>query len=164
MRPHNVIGIRQNIWDRYRNVIGIWIRKVLRGENITIFGDGEQKRAFSDVRFCLEPMEKLLYGCNAQVFNIGSDRAYSLNEVASMLQDIAKEYGFAPKIEHLEERNEVKVAYCDHSKAKSLLGFKDETDLEKTMREMFVWAMKQKDRDVIQMPYEIKKGMYKFWK
>ena len=164
VRPHNVIGIRQNIWDRYRNVIGIWIRKVLRGENITIFGDGEQKRAFSDVRFCLEPMEKLLYGCNAQVFNIGSDRAYSLNEVASMLQDIAKEYGFAPKIEHLEERNEVKVAYCDHSKAKSLLGFKDETDLEKTMREMFVWAMKQKDRDVIQMPYEIKKGMYKFWK
>src|SRR3990167_11166940 len=45
VRPHNVVGIRQNIWDKYRNVIGIWIRRVLRDESITIFGGGEQTRA-----------------------------------------------------------------------------------------------------------------------
>ena len=164
VRPHNVIGIRQNIWDKYRNVIGIWVRQVLRGEDITIFGDGEQKRAFSDIRFCLEPMEKLMDQCNGQVFNIGSDKEYTLNEVAGIMQGVAGEYGFKPNIKHLEERNEVKYAYCDHTKAKSILGFKDETSLESTIHEMFVWAMKQDDRKVKQMPYEIKKGMYTFWR
>src|SRR3990167_9555845 len=57
VRPHNVIGIRQNIWDKYRNVMGIWIRRVLRGESICIFGDGTQERAFSDIKFCLEPFD-----------------------------------------------------------------------------------------------------------
>lgn len=164
VRPHNVVGIRQNIWDKYRNVIGIWIRRVLKGESIIIFGDGKQKRAFSDVKFCLEPMEKLMSECNGQVFNIGSDREYSLNSVADILQVIAKEFGFNPKIEHLEKRHEVKNAFCDHTKAKSLLGFRDETNLEQTVRDMFVWAMKQEDREVKQMRYEIEDGMYSYWK
>lgn len=164
VRPHNVVGIRQNIWDKYRNVIGIWIRRILRGESITIFGDGEQKRAFSDVKFCLEPMEKLLHECAGQVFNIGSDKEYTLNEVAFLLKEISKEYGFNPDIEHLEARREVKYAYCDHSKAKAEIGFNDKTDLKKTMREMFVWAMKREDREVKHMPYEIEKGMYQYWK
>src|SRR3990167_2604813 len=163
VRPHNVIGIRQNIWDKYRNVIGIWIRRVLRGESIIIFGDGEQKRAFSDIKFCLEPMyilmdENIVRG----VFNIGSDKEYTLNELAEIIKEIAIEFGFNPSIEHLDARHEVKFAYCDHTRAKQLLDFKDETDLKQTIREMFVWAMKQEDREVKQMPYEINKGMYEF--
>ena len=63
-----------------------------------------------------------------------------------------------------EARQEVKYAYCDHSKAKKLLGFKDNTNLLKTIKEMFEWAMKQEDREVKQMPYEIEKGMYSYWK
>src|SRR5256886_5909566 len=46
-RPHNVYGERQNIGDKYRNVIGIFMNQILRGEPMTIFGDGEQTRAFS---------------------------------------------------------------------------------------------------------------------
>lgn len=164
VRPHNVIGIRQNIWDKYRNVIGIWIRRILRGESITIFGDGEQKRAFSDVRFCLEPLEKLMTECNGQTFNIGADKEYTLNDVAQIIKEVSAEFDFSPKIEHLEARHEVKYAYCNHDKAKSLLGFKDETDLKQTIRELFVWAMKQEDREVKMMPYELEKGMYQFWK
>ena len=164
VRPHNVIGIRQNIWDKYRNVIGIWIRRILRGESILIFGDGKQKRAFSDVRFCLEPMEQLLYHYDGLVFNIGSDIEYTLNDVAEMLQEIAKKFGFKPEIEHAEARHEVKIAYCDHNKARNLLGFRDETNLGETMSEMFVWAMKQKDRAVKLMPYEISNNIYSYWK
>ena len=48
-RPHNVYGERQNIGDRYRNVLGIFMNQILRGEPLTIFGDGEQTRAFSYV-------------------------------------------------------------------------------------------------------------------
>lgn len=164
LRPHNVVGIRQNIWDKYRNVIGIWVRKVLKGEPITIFGDGMQKRAFSDIKFCLKPMEKLMNCHDGETFNLGADKEYTLNETATMVQGVGKEFGFDSQIEHLEARHEVKHAYCSHDKAKSLLGFKDKTNLKETVKEVFKWAMKQGDRRVIQMPYEISKNMYSYWK
>ena len=46
-RPHNVYGPRQNIGDRYRNVVGIFMNQILQGRPMTIFGDGTQTRAFS---------------------------------------------------------------------------------------------------------------------
>ena len=60
VRPHNVVGIYQNIWDKYRNVIGIFIRRVLQGEDILVYGDGEQTRAFSDIEYYMEPFLKLI--------------------------------------------------------------------------------------------------------
>ena len=46
-RPHNVYGERQNIADRYRNVVGIFMNQILNGEPMTVFGDGYQQRAAS---------------------------------------------------------------------------------------------------------------------
>lgn len=46
-RPHNVYGENQNIGDRFRNVIGIFMREIMENKPLTIFGDGNQKRAFS---------------------------------------------------------------------------------------------------------------------
>ncbi len=46
-RPHNVYGPKQNIADKFRNAIGIFMNQILRNEPITIFGDGLQTRAFS---------------------------------------------------------------------------------------------------------------------
>src|ERR1700688_2269936 len=46
-RPHNVYGERQNIGDRYRNVVGIFMNQLLQGKPMSVFGDGEQRRAFS---------------------------------------------------------------------------------------------------------------------
>ena len=164
VRPHNVIGIQQNIWDKYRNVIGIWIRRALNNETIQIFGDGEQTRAFSDIKFCLEPLEKLMKQGDGEIFNLGADKEHELNEVAEMVKRIAKHNGYDTEIEYVEQRHEVKNAYCSHEKAKEVLGFKDETDLEQTIKEMFAWAMNQPDREVKQITYEIDKGMYNFWK
>lgn len=164
IRPHNVIGVYQNIWDRYRNVIGIWIRRVLNEESIQIFGNGEQKRAFSDIKFCLEPLEKLMTEGNIEIFNIGSDKKYTLNEVADILGSVANEFGFNPTIEYLEQRHEVKNAYCSHDKAKKILDFKDETDIKQTIREMFKWALLQPHREVKTIKYELDKGIYSFWK
>lgn len=164
LRPHNVIGIYQNIWDKYRNVIGIWIRQVLAGKPITIFGDGTQKRAFSDVAHFMDPFEKLMDNFDDEIFNIGADTAYDLNTVAQTLKEIAEEFGFKTTIEYLAERHEVKYAYSDHTKAKQLLGFTDATDIKKVIREMFIWAKDQPHREIKDMPYEIEKGMYDFWK
>lgn len=164
IRPHNVIGIYQNIWDKYRNVIGIWIRKSLAGENISVYGDGKQTRAFSDIKYYMEPFAKLMQTSECDLFNIGADKEYQLLEIAHMVQRVAGEFGLRPGIEHLESRLEVKDAFCNHDKAKTKLGFQDKTDIESTIREMFVWAKTQPVRETKRMPYEVEKGIYSFWK
>jgi UDP-glucose 4-epimerase len=164
VRPHNVLGIYQNIWDKYRNVIGIFIRKALNGEPILVYGDGEQTRAFSDVKYYMEPFDKLLTDFDGETFNIGADKYFSLNEVAETVQSIAKKYGYEVPIEHGEPRHEVKHAYCDHTKAKTVLEFKDETNLYDLIESVFVWAMSQPNRKVKKMDYEVTKDIYDYWK
>ena len=164
VRPHNVLGIYQNIWDRYRNVIGIFIRKTLNGQPILVYGDGEQTRAFSDIRYYMEPFDRLLTDHDGEIFNIGADKYFSLNQVAETVQSIGKKYGYEVPIEHGEPRHEVKHAYCDHTKAKTILEFKDETRLEELIESMFVWAMKQPNRKVKTMEYEVEKDIYDYWK
>ena len=164
VRPHNVLGIYQNIWDRYRNVIGIFIRKALNNQPILVYGDGEQTRAFSDIKYYMDPFDKLLTDYDGEVFNIGADKYFSLNEVAEAVQKIGKKYGYDVPIEHGEPRHEVKHAYCDHTKAKSILGFRDETNLEELIESVFVWAMKQPNRKVKKMEYEVTKDIYDYWR
>ena len=164
VRPHNVLGIYQNIWDKYRNVIGIFIRKALNGEPILVYGDGEQTRAFSDIKYYMEPFDKLLTDYDGETFNIGADKYFSLNEVAEAVQKIGKKYGYDVPIEHGEPRHEVKHAYCDHTKAKSMLEFRDETNLEELIESVFVWAMKQPNRKVKKMEYEVTKDIYDYWR
>ena len=164
IRPHNVVGIYQNIWDKYRNVIGIWIRRILNGEPMLIYGDGKQRRAFSDVKYYMKPFELLMDKCNNDVINIGADNDFEIIQIASWLREISKDFGYYPDIEFREERHEVKNAFCDHSKAKNLLNFKDNTDIYKLMEEMFEWAVNQPKREVKEFDYEIDKNIYSYWK
>ncbi len=164
VRPHNVLGIYQNIWDKYRNVIGIFIRKTLNGQPILVYGDGEQTRAFSDIKYYMEPFDMLLTEYDGETFNIGADKYFTLNEVADAVQKVGKKYGYEVPIEHGEPRHEVKHAYCDHTKAKSMLQFRDGTNLEELIESMFVWAMKQPNRKVKTMEYEVTKDIYDYWR
>jgi len=164
IRPHNVVGIYQNIWDKYRNVIGIWIRQVLNNEPITIFGDGDQVRSFSDISYYMEPLEKVMNNWNGESFNIGADRHYTINEVSQIVYDVAKEQKFNPEIKYFETRDEVKISYCDHLKAKSLLNFKDHTDIRSLIEQMFIWAKEEPVRKVKKYKYEIDKNLYSYWK
>ena len=164
VRPHNVLGIYQNIWDRYRNVIGIFIRKTLNRQPILVYGDGEQTRAFSDIKYYMEPFDRLLTDCDNETFNIGADKYFTLNEVAKTVQEIGKKYGYEVPIEYGEPRHEVKHAYCNHDKAKNLLKFEDDTKLEELIESIFVWAMKQPNRKVKTMEYEVTKDIYDYWK
>ena len=164
VRPHNVLGIYQNIWDKYRNVIGIFIRKTLNGQPILVYGDGEQTRAFSDIKYYMEPFDRLLTEYDGEIFNIGADKHFTLNEVAEAVQKVGNKYGYDVPIEHGEPRHEVKHAYCDHTKAKSMLQFRDGTNLEELIESMFVWAMKQPNRKVKNMEYEVTKDIYDYWR
>ena len=164
VRPHNVLGVYQNIWDKYRNVIGIFIRKTLNGIPVLVYGDGEQTRAFSDIKYYMEPFDKLIDNYDGEIFNIGADKYFSLNEVAETVQRVGRKYGYDVPIEHGEGRHEVKHAYCDHTKAKTMLDFKDDTRLEELIETMFVWAMKQPNRKVKMRDYEVSKNIYDYWK
>ena len=164
VRPHNVLGIYQNIWDRYRNAIGIFIRRTLNNEPILVYGDGEQTRAFSDIKYYMEPFDKLMTDYDGEIFNIGADKYFTLNEAAETVKKIGEKYGYNPTIEHVQPRHEVKHAYCDHTKTKSLLNFEDKTNIEELVDSMFVWAMKQPNRKMRQMEYEVTKDIYDYWK
>lgn len=118
-RPHNVYGERQNIGDPYRNVLGIFMNQIMRGNRLSIFGDGMQTRAFSHVDDVAPIIAASIEKPEAynEIFNIGADKPYTVKELATL---ICKEFGVSEKIDYLPARQEVVHAYADHSKAKSL--------------------------------------------
>jgi UDP-glucose 4-epimerase len=138
-RPHNVYGERQNIGDRYRNVVGIFMNQILKGEPMTIFGDGEQERAFthiSDVAPVIAECVNVPAARN-QIFNIGADVPFSVNHLA---EAVGKTLGVRPEVKHLEARNEVKYAFSDHSKAERAFGKRKKTSLEEGLSRMATWV------------------------
>jgi UDP-glucose 4-epimerase len=158
------VGIQQNIWDRYRNVIGIWIRNLLNGDPLLIYGDGLQTRAFSDIKYYMEPFYRLMNVCDEEIIHLGSDTEWRLVDVANIILEIAKnKYGIVGSINHVDARHEVKHAYCSHEKAKKILNFRDETDLYQTIDEMISWAIKQPSREVKSINYELSKDIYSYW-
>ena len=114
-RPHNVYGEYQNIADKYRNVVGIFMNQILSDRPMAIFGDGLQTRAFSYIDDVAPVIARspLVPAAQNEVFNIGADSHCSVLELA---QEVAKAFDVAPRIVHFEERNEVKHAYSSHEK------------------------------------------------
>jgi UDP-glucose 4-epimerase len=138
-RPHNVYGERQNIGDRYRNVVGIFMNQLLQGKPMTIFGDGTQKRAFSHI-MDVTPLIAASVDYPAarnEIFNVGADTPYSVKDLA---QIVAKAMGEPCRIEYLDARNEVKFAFSDHSKAERVFGKRDEMSLESGILAMAEWV------------------------
>ncbi len=163
IRPHNVYGRNQNIWDRYRNVLGIWMYQYKKGMPFTIFGDGSQQRAFSSIDDCLEPLWKAGTDPRAskQIINIGSWKYYSIKEASEVLKKVIGD----GNTKHEEARHEVKDALPSHEKSVKLLNYEDKTTLEAGLRDMWNWAKNQPDRPQKSWDsYELEKGIYGFWK
>jgi UDP-glucose 4-epimerase len=140
-RPHNVYGENQNIGDKYRNVIGIFMNQIMQGKQLTVFGDGTQTRAFSYIDDVAIPIAKSVEipGALNQVFNIGADKPYSVNELADV---VAAEFGVKPNINYLSARNEVQHAYSDHAKSHKVFGPPTGIDLKEGISRMARWAKK----------------------
>lgn len=138
-RPHNVYGERQNIGDRYRNVVGIFMNQLLKGEPMTIFGDGEQQRAFTHINDVAPIIAQSvdLPAAHNQVFNIGADVPFSVNHLAKV---VAQAMGKPCQVKHLAARNEVKLAFSDHSKLEKIFGQRQKTSLEEGINAMAKWV------------------------
>ena len=142
--PHNIIGPRQKYNDPYRNVVSIMINLMLQKRNPIIYGDGNQKRTFSDIDDCVYCLDKLLTDPKivSQVINIGPDEEYiSINELYRLLSNKLK-FNLEPK--YLEDRpNEVKEATCSADKARKLLGYKTGVSLDKSLDKMIDYISKK---------------------
>jgi UDP-glucose 4-epimerase len=138
-RPHNVYGEHQNLGDPYRNVLGIFMNQIMNGCPLTVFGDGEQTRAFShidDVAPHIARSVQIEQAYN-QVFNIGADQPYTVNHLAKVIMEA---FGVTAPIEHLPAREEVYQAYANHEKAARLLNAQARVGLEEGVRRMAEWA------------------------
>jgi UDP-glucose 4-epimerase len=163
IRPHNVYGIKQNIWDKYRNVLGIWMYQHLNGEPMTIFGDGEQTRAFSYIDDIVEPLWKsaILPQASKEIINLGGIEEWSINKANSLLRSIIG----SGEVVYKEGRHEVKNSIPTFQKSIDILGFEHKTNLDEGLWDMWVWASHQPKRERFVWPsYELDNGIYSFWK
>ena len=155
-RLHNVYGEKQNTGDKYRNVIGIFMNQIMQGAPCTIFGDGLQTRAFSHISDVAPIIARSIENPDAynETFNIGADNAYSVNELAEIVQ---KQMDTRTGVIHVDARDEVIHAFCDHSRARRVLGYRAQVDLNEGVRRMAQWAKsigskKSKDFAHIEVP------------
>lgn len=138
-RPHNVYGERQNIADKYRNVIGIFMNQLLQGQPMSVFGDGLQTRAFSHVDDVAPVIAKSPFVPAAynQTFNIGADTPYTILQLA---EEIAAAFDRPKDVKHLPARNEVVHAFSDHSKVQRVFAPPAPIDLRTGIRRMAAWV------------------------
>ena len=144
-RPHNVYGEGQNLGDRYRNVVGIFMNQVMQEMPMTVFGDGSQTRAFSyidDVAPLIARSVDVPAARN-EVFNVGADAPYRVFDVA---EEVARAFGVEPRVEHLDARNEVVHAYSSHDKVRRVFGGHEPVSLREGIGRMAAWAREKGPR------------------
>lgn len=142
IRPHNVFGPRQSLRDPYRNVIGIFMNRIMRKEPLYIYGDGEQNRAFSYIDDSLPCyIECMKDNVDGEIINIGGKSPISVNKLAELVcKYMNVQYSRYP-IKYLPDRpNEVKLAYCSWEKSANLLGYDEKIGLEEGISRMAEWA------------------------
>ena len=132
--PHNIIGPKQKYDDPYRNVVSIMVNLMLQKRSPIIYGDGEQKRCFSDIDDCIFCLDKLLTDPNikSQTVNIGPDEEFiSINE---LFKKVSNKLQFNEEALYFPDRpNEVKHATCSSDKARKLFNYKTTVTLEKSI-------------------------------
>ena len=162
-RPHNVYGEHQNIGDKYRNVIGIFMNQILSGQPLTIFGDGEQTRAFSYIDDVAPIIAQSVFNERAygEVFNVGADQPYTVNYLA---QVVCQAMGVEPNIVHLPPRNEVKHAFSSHEKVRQFFDVPEPVPLEDGVARMAAWVRRVGSRRTREFAnIEIPRGLPAGW-
>jgi UDP-glucose 4-epimerase len=163
-RPHNVYGAYQNIGDRYRNVVGIFMNQLLQGRPMPIFGDGQQQRAFTCVGDIAPSLAAapLVAAARNRIFNVGAEQPVTVRQLAETVADVM---GCECRIQHLPPRQEVEVAFADHSRWQEVFGPVAFTPLHSGLEQMARWV---RSVGVRQTPpftdIEIARGLPESWR
>ena len=146
--PHNIIGPKQKYDDPFRNVVSIMINLILQNRKPIIYGDGEQKRCFSDVKDCIYCLDKLITDPNivSEIVNIGPDEEFiSINELYKL---ISNKLQFNQDPEYTDERpNEVKHATCSSNKARKLLNYQTKVPVSESIDKLIEFIKKNGTKD-----------------
>jgi len=138
LRYFNVYGVNQR-YDAYGNVIPIFAHRLLRGEPLTIYGDGEQTRDFVNVADVARA--NLLAARSAGVsgaFNVGSGVSITVNRLATMILDASE---ISVPVQHVEPRKgEVRDSRADISAAREVLAYEPMVQIEPGLAEYMAWA------------------------
>src|SRR3984893_12755923 len=141
LRYFNIFGPRQDPASPYSGVLARFITQMLRGEQPTIFGDGEQSRDFTYIE---NAVEANLLACKApaakvagKVFNVATGQRVTLNETVKLLQGLTS-YRGQPKYGP-ERGGDIKHSQADISKAKAGLGYKPKVPFEEGLRRSVEW-------------------------
>jgi UDP-glucose 4-epimerase len=162
-RPHNVYGDRQNITDPYRNVLGIFMNRLLRDEPLPIFGTGEQRRAFTHVDDIVEAlvMAALLPAACNETFNIGADTVTTVNDLAALA---AAAFDEELRTVHYPARVEADVAYASHGRCRQVFGSQQETSLAAGVERMAAFVRQNPRKRPTKSPtIEIPQGIPPAW-
>jgi UDP-glucose 4-epimerase len=156
VRPHNVFGERQSLRDRQRNVIAIFMNSIMRREDITIYGDGEQTRAFSYIMNSLPAYAKLRIKGDGEIFNIGDNRPISINDVARIVNLEMSYLGYKPsKIQYLNNRPlEVEHAHTTFLKQHDI-GYNHIYSFSEGIKYMAQWADTMGQQNWLNIPVEL---------
>jgi len=163
-RPHNVYGELQNIGDKYRNVIGIFMNKIMQDEPLLIFGDGEQTRAFTHIADVAPHIARAVEipEASCEIFNVGSDKHVSVNELADLVMTAMEK---EVPVKYLQEREEVKHAYCTHEKFYKVFGTTSQVPISEGLGRMAAWAKSVGPRaSTLFADIEIRKNLPEGWK
>src|SRR5262245_54039796 len=145
-RMYNVYGPRQALDNPYQGVLGIFLGNLLRGEPLTIFGDGEQTRDFvyaSDIADAwVGALENpASYG---QVFNLGSGRETSINRLAELALTTLGRAGRDHDVRRASARpGELRRVAADVSRARAVLGWEPRTPFTDGLAETARWAVNE---------------------
>ena len=136
LRPANVYGPRQDP-DGEAGVVAIFSKRMLRGDRVTIHGDGEQTRDWVYVDDVALACEMAGRADEPVTVNVGSGRSTSVN---GLFEVIAKETGYTlPPVREEERRGDVRHIVLDSSRASRLIGWTPQTPFEEGLRRTIDW-------------------------
>jgi UDP-glucose 4-epimerase len=155
--PHNIIGPKQKYDDPYRNVASIMVNRMLQGQQPIIYGDGGQKRCFSFVQDCVDPLMLMgsLLGISGEIINVGPDEEYiTILELARLLAELMA-FDLDP-IFVADRPREVRYATCSADKARKLLGYQTKVTLREGLQSIIDWVRRNGTRPfAYHLPVEI---------
>jgi UDP-glucose 4-epimerase len=138
LRYFNVYGVNQR-YDAYGNVIPIFAHRVLHGEPITIFGDGEQTRDFVNVRDVARANLRAAQTAGLSgAFNVASGTRVTINDLAGL---VTRESGVPAVVQYgPPRRGDVRHSLADISAAQAAFGYQPSVGLEEGLREYMDWS------------------------
>ena len=127
LRLTNTYGPRMRVKDARQTFLGIWIKNIIEGKPLLVFGDGKQVRDFNYVDDVVEAMLTCALSSDAdgQIFNLGADDPINLKDTAQLLVDVAQT-GSYEIVPFPEDRKAIDIGdyYADYRKIRSKLGWK----------------------------------------